>query len=76
MKQTRILKEKMHEIYAVRPNELGFHKVTMMYKAVVPYFKTMPFIIVIPVAFCVAMFMYVVLGPFLVKLVTLFQHGF
>ena len=70
------LKQKMDEVFSIEPNELGTGYLTTFFKKITSYLKTMPFIYVIPLTFLITVFMYFVLGKFLIKLVTVLQYGF
>jgi len=76
MKTEYLLKKKLKEIYLVSPNDLGHPLLTKIYKKTTSYFKVMPFLVVIPLSFGAAFLLYLVLGPFLVKLASLLQYGF
>ncbi|OGK10712.1 hypothetical protein A2767_04505 [Candidatus Roizmanbacteria bacterium RIFCSPHIGHO2_01_FULL_35_10] len=70
------LKQKLDEVYTVEPNNLGFPLLTNSYHNVTKFFKTMPFIFVIPLSFIIAGILYFVFGTLVVKLATLLQYGF
>ena len=78
MKQTSYgkLRDKMEEVYLVEPNDLGFAKGTLLYRKVNVYFKRMPFLFIIPLAFIVSILLSVFFGKFIVRLTTLLQYGF
>lgn len=70
------LKKKLNEIYVIEPNNLGFQLLNNFYKKVTSYFKTAPFIIIIPLSFLIAVSLYFIFGYFLVRLTTILQYGF
>lgn len=78
MKKTinAIFKKKLDEIYIVSPNNLGFKKLTDIYRLLTSYLKTAPFIIVVPFSFFITFFLYFIFGFLIVKLVNLLQYGF
>lgn len=69
------LREKLEEVFWLEPNDLHFRPLTRIYKSLTKRLKAMPFIYIIPLAFALAAVMYLVLGPLLIKLVTLLQYG-
>ncbi|MFA5770023.1 MAG: hypothetical protein WC894_00830 [Patescibacteria group bacterium] len=70
------LKRKMNEVFSIEPNELGVNFLTSHFKKLTAYLKVAPFIYIIPLTFILAIFLYFVLGRFLIKLVTVLQYGF
>jgi len=70
------LHKKFNEVYSIEPNDLFFKPATTFYKKISSYFKTAPFIIIIPLSFFVAICLYFVFGYFLVRLTTILQYGF
>jgi len=70
------LKRKLNEVFVVEPNDLGIVFLTNWYKRITAYFKTAPFLIVIPLSFLVAIFLYLIFGYLVVRLVSLLQYGF
>lgn len=70
------MKQKMNEVFSIETNDLGIWYLTAFFKKFTSYLKTMPFIYVIPFTFLVSIFMYFILGRFLIKLVTILQYGF
>jgi hypothetical protein len=70
------MKQKMNEVFLVEPNELGINYLTIYFKKITAYLKTMPFVYIIPLALFVSIFSYFILGRFLIKLVTVLQYGF
>lgn len=70
------LKKKMNEIFIVEPNDLGIGFLTNWYHRVVKYFKTAPFIFIVPLSFLVGYLIYLVFGFLVIKLVSWLQYGF
>ena len=70
------MKQKMNEVFSVEPNELGVSFLTNYFKKITAYLKIMPFVYIIPVNFLISIFLYFILGRFLIKLVTVLQYGF
>lgn len=77
MKTTEFrLKHKLNEVFILEPNDLHINLLTNWYKKITAHLKTMPFIVIIPCSIIIGIVLYLVLGRFLVKLVTLLQYGF
>jgi len=70
------LKKSLNQVFLVEPNNLGFWPLTSIFKKTTKPLKTMPFIIIIPLAFFVAVLMYFTFGYLLIRLVSLLQYGF
>lgn len=70
------LKNQLDEVFFIKPNNLGWFFLTNIYKKITSYFKTMPFILVIPSSFLLVFFLYLIFGKLLVKLASLLQYGF
>lgn len=70
------MKEKMNEVFSIEQSELGASFFTNYFRKITANLKTMPFIYVIPLTVVSSIFMYFILGRFLVKLVTVLQYGF
>jgi len=70
------LKRKMNEVFSIEPNDLGVNFLTNYFRKIAAHLKIMPFIYVIPVTLLTSIFLYFVLGRFLIKLVTVLQYGF
>ncbi len=70
------LKNKLNEVFLVSPNDLGWKKLTDIYKWLTQYLKQLPFLIIVPLSFLLAIVAYLVLGKLLVRLVTILQYGF
>lgn len=76
MRTAKKLKKQMNEIFLLEPNNLGFWPLTSLFKKTTKPLKTMPFIIIIPLTFIIALIMYLIFGNLLIKLVSLLQYGF
>jgi len=70
------MKQKLNEVFSVEPNDLGVGFMTNYFRKITAYLKIMPFVYIIPVTFLASIFLYFVLGRFLIKLVTILQYGF
>jgi len=70
------LRNKIREVYLVEPNDLGIPLLTSLYRKVNRYFKKMPFVIVIPLAFILAITLYILFGYLVVRLASMLQYGF
>ena len=70
------LQQKLEEVFILKPNDLGFPALTKIYHKVTKFFKTTPFILIIPSSFIVALVLYLLLGALIIKLVSLLQYGF
>ena len=70
------LRRKFNEVYSLEPNSLFLRPLTFLYKKITSYFKTAPFIVVIPFSFLIAIGLYYIFGYLLVRLTTILQYGF
>jgi len=70
------LQQKLEEVFFLEPNELGVSYLTSLYKKTTSYLKSLPFIVIIPLSLMAAVFIYLLLGRLIIKLVTLLQYGF
>ena len=69
-------RQKLQEVYAVQPNNLGNPMLTSMYHGTTKFFKNVPFIFIIPLSFLVTLGLYFLFGSLVVKLVSTLQYGF
>jgi hypothetical protein len=77
MKQkTSALKKHLKEVYIVEPNDLGFPPLTFLYRKINIFFKTAPFIFLVPLSFIGATLIVYVFGLLAIRLVSLLQYGF
>lgn len=70
------MKQKMNEVFSIEPNDLGVNILTNYFRKITSYLKTAPFIIVIPLAILISLFLYIIFGRLLVRLVTILQYGY
>ena len=70
------IQEELQRILSVPPNDLGDKHLTMVYKFFTRPLKKMPFFYIIPLSLMGAVLMYLLLGPFVIKLVSILQYGF
>ena len=70
------LKRNLREINVVEPNDLGIPLLTYFYRKINVFFKTAPFIFVVPLAFLGATGLVYIFGLLAVRLVSLLQYGF
>lgn len=68
--------KKLEETFSLEPNDLGVGFLTAVYKKTTSYLKSLPFLIIIPLSFLVAVLLYLLIGGLAVKLATLLQYGF
>lgn len=69
------LKNKLNEIYSLQPNDLGINLLTVFYRKLTRPFQYVPFILIIPLSLFISVFLYLVFGPLLIKLVSILQYG-
>lgn len=70
------LRAKIQEVYSIEPNDLGFTRLNYWYRKINIFFKTAPFVIVIPTAILVSSIVVYLFGLLAVKLVSILQYGF
>lgn len=70
------LKKEAEEIYFITPNDLGHPKINNLYKWLTHYFKTTPFLVVVPLSFLLAILIYLIFRKLVINLVSLLQYGF
>ncbi len=70
------LKKSLKEMTVVQPNDLGNPFLTSIYRKVNTFFKTAPFIFVIPLAILSATGLVYLFGLLAVRLVSILQYGF
>ncbi len=70
------LRKHFNEVYSIEPNDLAIPFFTKIYKRVTPYVKSFPFRIFIPASLVVAAILYLLLGGYFIRLVTILQYGF
>lgn len=78
MKQSTVgfLKKHLREVNVVEPNDLGVPSLTALYRKINIFFKTAPFIFVIPISILGAAGLVYLFGLLAVRAVSLLQYGF
>lgn len=75
-KKASQLKQYLQQARVVEPNDLGFPFLTYPYRKIIIFFKTAPFIFVVPLSFVGATLIVYIFGLLAVQLVSLLQYGF
>jgi hypothetical protein len=70
------LQEHLREVRIVEPNDLGVPLLTLYYRKVNKFFKTAPFIFVVPLTLLSAALLVVLFGVLAIQLTSLLQYGF
>ncbi len=70
------VKKKYEEIFIVEPVDLGASFLTNIYKKITSHLKKFPFMWIVPLSFGISFILYFLLGPYLIKLVSILQYGF
>ena len=70
------LDKKFDRIFDLEPNDLQFPLLTYVYKLLTRPLKSIPIVYIVPLSLVGAIFLYLVFGPLVVKLVSLLQYGF
>lgn len=70
------LKKHLKEITVVEPNDLGIPLLTTVYRKINVFFKTAPFVFVVPISILGAAGLVYLFGILAVRLVSLLQYGF
>ena len=73
---SEFLKNHLKEVSIVEPNDLGIPLLTFAYRKINVFFKTAPFLFVIPISIISAIILVYLFGLLAVHLVTLLQYGF
>lgn len=78
MKQniSNLLKKRLKEATVVEPNDLGYRPLTTLYRKITIFFKTAPFLFVVPIALIGATGLVYLFGLLAIRLVSLLQYGF
>lgn len=78
MKQntSKLLKRHLKETMVVEPNDLGIPFLTIPYRKINVFFKTAPFIFIVPLSILGAIGLVYLFGILAVRLVSLLQYGF
>lgn len=75
-KQTKQLERYNAELQVVEPNDLGIPTLNCIYRKINVFFKTAPFIFIIPTSLLIAGLLVYTFGFVAVKLASLLQYGF
>lgn len=73
---TALLKKRLKEVNVVEPNDLGIPLLTDIYRKINVFFKTAPFIFIVPLAILGATGLVYLFGILAIRLVSLLQYGF
>ncbi|MFZ2026158.1 MAG: hypothetical protein WAV30_02650 [Microgenomates group bacterium] len=76
MKKNKQLVRRMNELRIVEPNDLGIPLLTHIYRKLNGFFKTAPFLFIVPLSLFGALALVLVFGYVAVKLASLLQYGF
>lgn len=78
MKKTFSLrvKKRLDEVFLVEPTDFNDYFFTRIYKFLTEPLKNLPFLVIIPFSFILAVLSYFFLGYLIVKIVSLLQYGF
>jgi hypothetical protein len=71
-----LLKKHLKEINVIEPNDLGIPLLTMVYRNINIFFKTAPFLFIVPIAVIGAAGLVYLFGFLAIRLVSLLQYGF
>lgn len=72
----KLLKRHLREVNIVEPNDLGYPFLTIPYRKATLFFKTAPFIVVVPLTVLGATGVVYMFGLLAIRLVSLLQYGF
>jgi hypothetical protein len=75
-KTSSLLKQRLKEVNIVEPNDLGIPQLTALYRKINIFFKTAPFIFIVPISILGAAGLVYIFGILAVQLVSLLQYGF
>jgi len=70
------LDAQLDRIFELKPNDLHLPFLTNIYKLLTSPLKSLPVVYIIPISLGIAVVIYLVFGPIVVRLVSLLQHGF
>lgn len=76
MKKNKQLTRRLRELRIVEPNDLGIPLLTHIYRKWNGFFKTAPFLFIVPLSLFGAFALVLVFGYVAVKLASLLQYGF
>jgi len=75
-KHTKQLEQYNAELHVVEPNDLGLPTLNLVYRKINGFFKTAPFIFIVPISLLLAGLLVYAFGFIAVKLTSLLQYGF
>jgi hypothetical protein len=75
-KKKRQLQQYLDELRMVEPNDLGIPALTDIYRSVNAFFKTAPFLFIVPISLLGAGFLVYLFGFLAIRLASLLQYGF
>lgn len=70
------LKKNVRELYVVPPNDLGIPIFTTWYRSINKYFKSAPFIIIVPLTIALFLVLALISRFLIVNLATFIQYGY
>jgi len=78
MRQAKLsaFKKNIQELYIVPPNDLGIPIVTSWYRAINKFFKSMPFLIIVPLTILIFILLALVSQHIIIRLATFIQYGY
>ncbi|GEM_PF-6506758 len=71
----RELKEYYKEVFFIQPNDFSLSFFDKSFHKIAPYLKKHPFILFVPLAFLLSLFIVFFFGSMVLKLVSFLQHG-
>jgi hypothetical protein len=72
----KLMQQKLQEVFSLEPNDLGFEKITHLYKKTTGRLKVNPFVYILPLSVFIAVSMWGIFGHLVVKMVSVLQYGF
>jgi hypothetical protein len=75
-KSFTLLKKNLKDAVIVEPNDLGIPLLTHVYRKINIFFKTAPFIFIVPLSIFGAIGVVYLFGLLAIRLVSLLQYGF
>lgn len=72
----RKLHKRVEDLYSIEPTDLGLPVLNMYYRRMNKYFKTAPFVVIVPITFIFAAGVVFLFGIAAVKLVSILQYAF
>lgn len=71
-----LLGKRLKEVMVVEPNDLGIPLLTFIYRKINIFFKTAPFIFIVPISILSSVVLVYIFSLLAVRLVSLLQYGF